>query len=206
MLIDKNKIYKYGKYSYKNFVTLTDGELLNILQWRNHPDIRKFMNNTEPIPEMSHLSYCHNLRNKDNVMYWLILKGDDPIGVLNIIDIDYERKTCEPGFYLSPEIVGRGESIFVLSNYKDFLLNEIGFNSLIGHNYLDNRYALSFTFFFGAEITSIEQKGGRVCVQSLLRRGSFVNGVGTERITAKFARFLREWDIEKALYEYGKRN
>lgn len=204
MQVDKNKIYKYDKYSYKNFVNLTDEELLLILQWRNHPDIRKCMNNTEPIPEESHLNYCHNLKNREDVIYWLILKENQPVGVLNIIDIDYENGICEPGFYLSPEVMGRGEGIFVLSNYKDFLLNELGFHALVGCNYADNKPALVFTMFFGAEITGIEQKNGRISVQSLLKKESLVNGVGTERLTAKYARFYREWDMNKAINEYGK--
>lgn len=204
MQIDKSKIYTYDKYSYKNFVNLTDEELLLILQWRNHPDIRRCMNNTEPITEESHLNYCHNLKNKEDVIYWLILKENKPVGVLNIIDIDYENGICEPGFYLAPEVMGRGESIFVLSNYKDFLLNELGFHALVGHNYADNKPALVFTMFFGAEITGVEQKNGRISVQSLLKKKSLVNGVGTERLTAKYARFYREWDMDKAINEYGK--
>lgn len=202
MQIDKNKIYTYDKYSYVNFVTLSDEELLMVLQWRNHPDIRKCMNNTEPIPEESHLDYCHNLKNREDVMYWLIKKGDKPVGVLNIIDIDYENGTCEPGFYLVPEVMGRGESIFVLSNYKDFLLNGLGFNALIGHNYADNKPALVFTMFFGAQITGVEHKNNRVSVQSLLKREALVNGVGTERLTARYAKFYREWDMDKAIREY----
>lgn len=205
MKIDKRKLYTYDKYSYKNFVNLTDEELLLILQWRNHPEIRKCMNNTDPILVESHLNYCHNLKNREDVIYWLILKDNQPVGVLNIIDIDYDKETCEPGFYLAPEVMGRGESIFVLSNYKDFLLNGLGFNALVGHNYADNKPALVFTMFFGAEITGIENKNGRISVQSLLRKESLINGVGTERLTAKYARFYREWDMKKALSEYGKK-
>ena len=201
MQIDKNKVYTYDKYSYKNFVNLTDEELLMILQWRNHPKIRKCMNNTELIPVNSHLFYCHNLKNREDV-YWLIKKEDQPIGVLNIIDIDYDKGICEPGFYLAPDIMGRGESVFVLSNYKDFLLNGLGFNALVGHNYADNKPALVFTMFFGAEITSVENKNGRVSVQSLLKKESLVNGIGTERLTAKYAKFYREWDMGKVINEY----
>lgn len=205
MQVDKKRTYNYDKYSYVNFVNLSDDELLLILQWRNHPDIRKCMNNTELIPVDSHLNYCHNLKKRDDVFYWLIKKEEKPIGVLNIIDVDYEQGTCEPGFYLAPEVMGRGESIFVLSNYKDFLLNGLGFNALVGHNYADNKPALVFTMFFGAEITGIEKKNGRVSVRSLLRKESLVNGVGTERLTAKYARFYRDWDMDKAINEYGTR-
>lgn len=202
MYIDKNKIYNYDKYSYKNFIQLTDEELLMILTWRNHEDIRKCMNMTARIPVEDHLNFCHNLKNREDVCYWMILRREQPIGVLCIVDIDYKNETCEPGFYLSPEIMGRGESLFVLSNYKDFLLNELNFKGLIGHNYKDNTPSIVFTMFFGAEITSVDEKEGRISIQSYLAKENLINGVGTERLVMKYAKFIRTWDTDNAINEF----
>lgn len=202
MKIDNFKIYNYDKYTYKNFITLTDDELLMILSWRNHEDIRKCMNTTELIQENDHLQYCHNLINRKDVCYWMILKGELPIGVLCLIDIDYNNMTCEPGFYLSPQIMGKGESLFVLSNYKDFLLNEIGFKGLIGHNYMDNKPSIVFTMFFGAEITGINEYKGRVCIQSYLAKDKFRNGIGTERLLLKYTKFMRTWNTDEEIIHF----
>lgn len=199
MNIDRNKLYTFRGYSYKNFINLSDAELLTILAWRNHEAIRMCMNNTEIISVDSHLKYCRNLVNRTDVCYWMILKDEKPIGVLNIIDIDYENGICEPGFYLSPKVMGRGESIFVLSNYKDFLLNELDFNGLIGHNYKDNKHSIIFTMFFGAEITGVTEVDGRVSIKSFLSKENFRNGVGTERLILKYTHFLKIWDTEQAI-------
>lgn len=202
MLIDRNAIYSHEKYTYKNFIQLSDEELLMILSWRNHPDIRKCMNRSNLISEEEHLNFCHNLANRNDICYWMILKNENPIGVLCVVDINCYEKTCEPGFYLSPDVMGRGESIYVLSNYKDFLLNKLGFNGLVGHNYKDNVPSLTFTMFFGAKITGIKSINGRVCIQSYLSRDSFINGVGTDHIVLKYAKFMRTWDTDKFISEY----
>ena len=62
----------------------------------------------------SFVDYVENLKDRTDAVYWLVLYKDIPIGTLNIIDIDWENKICEPGFYLSPEVMGKGESIFFL--------------------------------------------------------------------------------------------
>ncbi len=201
MLIDKYAVYSHGKYTYKNFIQLSDDELLMILSWRNHPDIRKCMNTSNIISKENHLKFCHNLINRNDVCYWMILKNETPIGVLCIVDINYGEKTCEPGFYLSPDIMGRGESIYVLSNYKDFLLNVLEFNGLFGHNYKDNVPSIVFTMFFGAKIIGIKSINGRVCIQSYLSRENFINGVDTDRIVLKYTKFMRTWDTDKFISE-----
>lgn len=204
MKIDKFKIYNYDIYTYKNFVLLTDEELLMILSWRNHEDICKCMNTTAPIPEKEHLKFCHNLINRRDICYWMILKDQHPIGVLCAVDIDYEKETCEPGFYLTPDIMGKGESLFVLSNYKDFLLNEIKFQGLIGHNYKDNKPSIIFTMFFGAEITGVEERSGRISIQTYLSKDKFRNGVGTEHLLLKFTKFMKNWNTEEAVIQFIK--
>lgn len=202
MKLDKYKEYQYDKYTYRNFTALSEEELLMILSWRNHKDIRKCMNTTDPIPEEIHLKFCHNLPKRNDVCYWMILKGAQPIGVLCIIDIDYEKETCEPGFYLSPEVMGKGESLFVLSNYKDFLLNKLEFKGLFGHNYKDNKSSIAFTMFFGADIIGIEEKDERISIQSYLSRDKFQNGVGTDRLVLKYTQFMKTWNTDEAIKQY----
>lgn len=199
MNIDKYKIYTYGRYSYVNFCQLSKEELLTILDWRNHPDIRKCMNTTDCISVGGHLAFCESLHNRTDKYYWLIKKGDEPIGVLNIIDVDELAGTCEPGFYLAPTVMGRGESIFFLSNYKTFLLKELNFKGLVGHNYYDNMPALVFTMFFGGVITDVLEIDGRLSIKTILTNESLQYGEGTERLVLKYTKFARSWNADEAI-------
>lgn len=201
MDISINKVYINGDYSYKNYLSLSKEELLMILHWRNHPDIRSKMNNTSEISIESHLQYVENLRSRIDAVYWLVFYKNTPVGTLNIVDVDWENKVCEPGFFLSPEIMGKGESIFFLYNYKSFLLNVIGFEKLIGHNYLDNLSALQFTIFFGANVTGVTETNNRINVSSCLDRDSF-NQLTSQRLISKYMKFLKAWDINNILSKY----
>lgn len=202
MNINKAKEYTFGNYTYVNFTQLSRDELITILKWRNHPDIRKCMNTTEPIPLDSHLAFCESLKNREDKYYWMIKKGDTSIGVLNVIDVDHKTETCEPGFYLSPDVMGRGESIFVLSNYKSFLLECLNFKGLIGHNYYDNMPALIFTMFFGGEITDVLDIDGRLSIKTILTPANLQNGVGTEKLVLKYTKFARSWNADEAINNF----
>ncbi len=199
MIIDKNKIYTYGKYTYVNFTQLSQKELLDILEWRNHFDVRKCMNTTDPISVETHLAFCESLKERNDKFYWLIRKGMQPIGVLNIIDVDYETETCEPGFYLSPGIMGKGGSIFVLSNYKTFLLKELKFKGLLGHNFYDNMPAFIFTMFFGGIITDVFKVNGRLSIKTILTPERLQNEDGTEKLILKYTKFARAWNADEVI-------
>lgn len=116
MNIEKDKIYFYKDYSYKNFVTLSKDELKMVLSWRNSPEVRQWMMNTEPIKLEDHLDYVEKLKKRNDVFYWLIIRKGIPVGVLNIINVDLDTRVGEPGFYLSPELLNRGEGILTFDN------------------------------------------------------------------------------------------
>lgn len=202
MIIDKDKIYTYGRYSYINFCKLSEPELITILNWRNHPDIRKCMNTTDCISPETHLAFCKSLRNRTDKYYWLIKKGDEPIGVLNIIDVDETTDTCEPGFYLAPNVMGRGESIFFLSNYKTFLLKELKFKGLVGHNFYDNMPAFIFTMFFGGKITDVLEINGRLSIKTILTEEALQNEEGTDKLILKYSKFVRAWNADEIITSF----
>lgn len=49
MQIDRTNTIEVGLYSYKNFVTLNKRQIDSVWEWRNHPDIRKYMYNSDII-------------------------------------------------------------------------------------------------------------------------------------------------------------
>ena len=203
MNIEKDIIYSYKDYSYKNFTVLSEEELKMVLSWRNSPEVRQWMLNTELIELESHLEYVKQLKNRIDVFYWLIIRQNIPVGVLNINDVDYSTKTGEPGFYLSPDLHHRGEGILVLQNYKEFLLDILDFEQLFGHNYIENINALQFSLFFGAIIDGVIEKDGRKYISLCLKKEQF-KYYDTGKLIHSFVKFNKEnpVSVEKILSDY----
>lgn len=202
MLIDRNQIYVYGKYTYVNFVLLSQAELLEVLEWRNHPNVRKYLNNNDLIRKEEHFSFCYNLKTNSKKFYWLVKKGNKPIGVLNIINIDYYKKVCESGFYLVPNLLGSGEGLFIIRNYKTFLLKELKFKAVYGHNFYDNMSAFIITMFLGAQINNVRYIDNKLCIETVITDETLQNGEGSEKLLIKFSAFLKEWNADQIISNY----
>ena len=61
MQIDRTNTIEVGLYSYKNFVTLNKRQIDSVWEWRNHPDIRKYMYNSDIISYENHLRFLEAL-------------------------------------------------------------------------------------------------------------------------------------------------
>lgn len=97
----------------RNFTLLSEPELLMILERRNHPEVRKWMINPDPIPREEHLRYCASLAERPDVLQLLVEFDGQPACVLSYKASDaswQEIKDC--GIYaFDPEPC----SSFVLS-------------------------------------------------------------------------------------------
>ncbi len=195
MIIDKYRIYQLDDYSYENFVTLGHDDLHMILGWRNHPDVSKWMVNTAPIAFQDHLGYVEGLKQREDAYYWLIKRKGNPIGVLNVVDVDHRTASGEPGFYLAPELVNRGEGIMLLRNYKEMLFSLLDFKILIGHNYIENINALQLSLFFGATIDGIELNNGRKYFVLELKKENF-KSFRNENLILSYVKYAKSNPVE----------
>ena len=85
---------------FKNFTKTTEEEKKLIHEWRNSDRIRSKMTNQEIISYNCHLKWINNLENVKNSFYYLFYIGNVPIGVFDIIDIDFKKSCCEYGSYI----------------------------------------------------------------------------------------------------------
>lgn len=149
MNIDKTKTYHVGDYTFENFVNLDDETIEKIRVWRNHPDIRKVMYNTEVISEEHHLKFISSLSTTDSKFYWLVFRQGNPVGVMNVVDVDYEKSNGQLGYYLLPQYLSSGIGLEFISTVIYFIFSELGFSTLFGRTEMKNRDALAINFHMG---------------------------------------------------------
>jgi UDP-4-amino-4,6-dideoxy-N-acetyl-beta-L-altrosamine N-acetyltransferase len=89
-----------------DFTTLNTEQLTMVLSWRNHPDVRSWMLNSNEISLNEHLSFIESLKNRTDKRYFLIQKGNDYIGVVDLTDITIT--SAEIGIYTNPDMRGVG--------------------------------------------------------------------------------------------------
>lgn len=159
MKIDKNIIYKVNDYTFTNFINLDNEMIKQVWQWRNAPQIREFMYNKEEIPLETHLKFVQSLKERNDVAYWLVRKGEEPVGVTNLTYINLEDSSAELGYYMLPSKLNSGMGLeFAYNNFLFVFATEIKCNFLHGAIHRSNINALVLDGYLGCEIDTKQLK------------------------------------------------
>lgn len=153
-------IEKYG-------ITLRQLEKRNIemvRQWRNHPEVARYMLSQEIITVEQHTQWFEYLCQRSDQQVFVAYFKDEPIGVANCTALDASTlknaKHIEPGVYMAPDCSYRGT---VLAFAPAVALNEALFEltcceRLIAHVISSNTGAIRFNQTMGYEQIPTEQQ------------------------------------------------
>lgn len=136
-----------------NFSDLNTQQIKMVYEWRNDPRIAEFMIN-KSVKWDEHLSFIAGLKDISNKRYFLVFRGDEPIGVISFIDIC--GSSCEFGIYASPNVRGVGNLLMqsIISYTKDIL----GVSSLKARAFVNNTRAKDLYKKFGFKIYQNDDK------------------------------------------------
>jgi UDP-4-amino-4,6-dideoxy-N-acetyl-beta-L-altrosamine N-acetyltransferase len=132
--------------SMTNFIDLTETEALDVLRWRNHPQVRDCMYKKDIITKEQHLNFIASLPQQDKRFYWVLKENGKSMGVIDIVD--YHLEGSEWGFYLNPDFFGKGKSPSLLFHGLNFLFKTLQFQNLYGYCHYKNIKGLLFHDLF----------------------------------------------------------
>ena len=136
------------------FKRLSIDTLEMLRQWRNSDDVRPYMIYQKIISPEDHLKWYESLDKKTN-FYYFAYYNNEPFGVYSIKDIDFEKKTGEPGVFLKNKSLWEGE--FTLRGSFSLLLfvfEELNLETEIIHVLKTNKKALSYNKQLGFKINA----------------------------------------------------
>lgn len=88
-------------------------DIIRVREWRNLPEIRKYMYTDHEISELEHARWFGQAVNDPSRCYWIIELDGAPVGLANLYGISEAHKRAYWAFYLaSPEVRGRGVGSF----------------------------------------------------------------------------------------------
>lgn len=82
---------------------MTDADLPRVLEWRNHPDIRKYMYNTSEIGLSEHRAWFDSIKKTNNSTPLIYEWRQTPVGFLNFSPTR-SKTILDWGFYIAPLI------------------------------------------------------------------------------------------------------
>ena len=136
---EKDKIEKIS-IKLINFIDLSYNEQVEILSWRNHPSIRKWMLDKEPIALENHISYINVLKDKKDRVYFVIKQYGQSVGVIDLTNIDLDNLEAQIGLYAKPTLKGVGS--LLMKNILDYGFNRLKLKKLVAKVFEDNVSAI----------------------------------------------------------------
>lgn len=86
---------------------LCEEHLPLVLQWRNHPEVLPFMDDTRLVTPDILQFWFRRMSSNDTALYHIAYKDDKPVGFTGINNIDWKSSTFECEIFLNPEYFGQ---------------------------------------------------------------------------------------------------
>ena len=86
----------------KNFINLPEEEVQMVRNWRNHPDVRRWMYTDHEITQEEHRNFINKLKNDTKNFYYLVIKEDNYVGVVYLTRLDPRNRNAYFGIYANP--------------------------------------------------------------------------------------------------------
>jgi len=145
-VIEKNKItypelkenVVLGDTILINFINLNDAEKEMVRNWRNKDNIRKWMISDHIINKDEHSSFLQGLKSSSKHFYWVVKRNEDYIGVVSLMNVDFDHLRSSFGAYANPEknIIGAGQLLF--KQIIDVAFNKLNIHSIRGETMEEN--------------------------------------------------------------------
>ncbi len=123
-----------------NFIELSYDEKVEILSWRNHICVRKWMFDKEPIALENHISYIDSLKEKKDRVYFVVKQYGKAVGVIDFTNIDLTNLEAEIGLYAKPMLKGVGS--LLMQNILEYGFSELKLKKLVAKVFEENFSAI----------------------------------------------------------------
>jgi len=112
-----------------DLTTLPRDKIIEVLEARNHPDVRSKMLNKNIISLEEHLAFVENLLADSTSRQYMIRQDEDFVGVVNFKDIDWVNKSASFGIYanLLRKVSTAGDKLMIAA---EFIIKKIGLSSI----------------------------------------------------------------------------
>lgn len=135
---------------------LTEADLEKTMRWRMDPDITRYMN-TDPVLTLEgQKKWFQRISRDETVRYWMIVVDGEDAGVINLADMDYEKKESNWGYYVGEKKLRSLKLSLTLEwNLYDYVFDVLGFQRLYNEVLSANEGVVKLHVMCGSKIDAI---------------------------------------------------
>jgi UDP-2,4-diacetamido-2,4,6-trideoxy-beta-L-altropyranose hydrolase/UDP-4-amino-4,6-dideoxy-N-acetyl-beta-L-altrosamine N-acetyltransferase len=134
---------EFGEVDLCNYVNLNENDKLQVLNMRNHPQIKKWMYSRNSISEENHFGFIKNLEIDIERRYFLVKQKDNIIGSINFSKINFENSVYL-GIYTNPFLQSKGAGKILESAASQYAFIELDVEKIKLEVFPGNEKAINF--------------------------------------------------------------
>jgi pseudaminic acid biosynthesis N-acetyl transferase len=120
-----------SKPSDVTFRPLSLADIIRVREWRNLPEVARYMYTDHEISEAEHASWFGKALDAPDRRYWIIELDSIPVGLANVYDINTSHRRAYWAFYLAdPTVRGRGVGSATERFVLRYAFEELALNKL----------------------------------------------------------------------------
>jgi len=140
------------------FHKLTEKHLDMVRNWRNDPEISKYMNTDDYITEEAHLNWFNKVKKDPTTKFWVVEADGKNVGSVYLIDIDMINRRCYWGYYLEVSARGKGIGRLIELNILKYVFEKLNLNKLCGEVLSSNYIVVEIHKKYGSKVEGILRK------------------------------------------------
>lgn len=131
---------------------LREEDLAMVMDWRMRPYITQYMN-TDPVLTLeSQKAWFSRIKNDETQRNWIINYEENPIGLINVFDIDRINSRCSWGYYIAEqEFRSLKLAMYLEWNLYDYVFDILGLHKLCNETFLENKQVIKLHLLCGAK-------------------------------------------------------
>lgn len=135
------------------FKRIDENDLEILMNWRNNEEVSRYLFSSPKLVMADQLNWYEKYKNDKSQIRWIIYADDIPIGSSYLVDIDYNNKRCESGWFIAErQYRSMNMTLTIRWNVFDYVFETLGLNRQYGYVLAENKGLVRFARVGGPEI------------------------------------------------------
>ncbi len=135
------------------FFPLAEKHLEMIRNWRNLPEVNKYLYADHYISKEEHLKWFQTIRTDPTRRHWVVAVDDQIVAYVCLYDINLVNRRCSWAYYIADPLArGKGIGKQIELNIQNYVFGDLKLNKLFGEILASNEFSIKIHQKYGSQI------------------------------------------------------
>lgn len=131
---------------------LREEDLEMVMDWRMRPYVTEFMNTDPVLTIEKQRAWFNRIKDRENQINWIIRVEDEPVGFINVFDIDKTNSRCSWGYYIAEKKARSLQlALYLEWSLYDYVFDILKLHKLCNETFAENKQVIKLHIMCGGK-------------------------------------------------------